>query len=51
MAGSLGGEAGDPGAPTTYPEDVDAGPVEGDDGGPGVLTTDLEDVDGWPRGR
>jgi hypothetical protein len=51
VVGPLRGEARDPGAPTTYPDDVDGGPLTGDDGDPGVLTTYPEDVDGGPRGR
>jgi hypothetical protein len=34
MAGTLGGDAVDPAAPTTYPKDVDGEPLGGDDGGP-----------------
>jgi hypothetical protein len=49
--GPLGGDDGDPGAPTTYLEDVDGDPLGGDAGGPGVPTTYLEDVDGGAPGR
>jgi hypothetical protein len=48
MGGPQGGDVGDPGAPTTFHEDVDGGPLGGDDGDPGAPTTFLEDVDDAP---
>jgi hypothetical protein len=51
MLGSLGGADGDPGAPTTYIEDVDGGPLGDTDGDPKPPTTYVGDVDGGPPGR
>jgi hypothetical protein len=51
MVGSLGGDAGDLGAPTSYLEDIMAGPLGGDGGDPRACTTNLEDVDGGLPGR
>jgi hypothetical protein len=50
MPGPLGGDAREPGALTTYIEDVDGGPLEGDARDPGAPTTHVEDVDGGPLG-
>jgi hypothetical protein len=50
MLGSLRGADGDPGAPTTYIEDVDGGPLGDTDGDPKPLTTYVGDVDGGPLG-
>jgi hypothetical protein len=51
MAGPLEGDAGDPGVPTTYPEDVDGSPpLRGDVGDPRASTTYPKDVDGEPPG-
>jgi hypothetical protein len=46
MVGPLGGEAGDPGAPTTYLKGIDGAPLGGDAGDPGAPITYPEDVDG-----
>jgi hypothetical protein len=51
MVGPLGGNDRDPGASTTYLEDVNGGPKGGDDRGMGVLTIYLEDLDGGPPRR
>jgi hypothetical protein len=51
MVETLGGDVGDPGAPTTYSEDVDDGPLGGGGGDPGPPTTYPEDVNGGAPGR
>jgi hypothetical protein len=51
MVGHLGGDAGDPRAPTTFLKDVDGVPLGGDAGDPGPPTTYVKDVDGGPPGR
>jgi hypothetical protein len=50
MVGSLGGDAGDLRASTTYLEDIDGGSPGSCCQRSGVLTTYLEDVDGTPLG-
>jgi hypothetical protein len=51
MAGPLGGNARDPGAPTTYVEDVDGGPLGGVAEYSRVPTTYVKDDDGRTPGR
>jgi hypothetical protein len=51
IVGPLGGADRDPGALTTYVEDVDAGPVGGAIGDLGAPTTYVGDVDGRPPRR
>jgi hypothetical protein len=51
MADPLGGDVEDPGAPTTYLEDVDGRPLGDVAADLGAPTTYLEDVTGGPTGR
>jgi hypothetical protein len=51
MTGPLGGDAEDPGAPTTYLEDVDGGPLGSDAGSLDAPITFLEGIDSGPHGR
>jgi hypothetical protein len=51
MAAPLGGTDEDPGAPTTYVEDIDGNPLGGTNEDPGGPTTYVEDVNGRPPGR
>jgi hypothetical protein len=44
MVGPLGGDAGGPGEPTTYAEDVDGGPLGGEAENPGAPTTYCKDI-------
>jgi hypothetical protein len=51
VAGPLGSDVKDPGAPTTRVEDVNGSPLGGDVGDPGAPTSYVEDVDGGPIER
>jgi hypothetical protein len=51
MVGPLRGDAGYPGALTTYLEDIGGGLPGGDVRDPGASTTNLEDVDDGSPGR
>jgi hypothetical protein len=48
MVASLGCDARDPGAPTTYVKDIDGRPLRGNVGDPRAPITYVEDVDGGP---
>jgi hypothetical protein len=51
MAGPLGGDVRDPGAPTINAQNIDGGPLGGDARDPGASTINAKNVDDRPPER